>query len=119
MRASFTQRRPQSYYNRFNTEDFISQARAFEADGTDFGSKLVKLVSVMAQTHPWTVLRANHFLSWIDSGEYEAVLRSPEMTQEDVAASLGFCDQCGAVLSHGDMFCTGCGRQVSRETSDP
>ena len=66
---------PQKYYDRVNVDDFIAQARAFEAMDNDKLNWIAKWLSSAGQTHPWTVLRANQFLTWVDDGGYEQVLQ--------------------------------------------
>ena len=65
---------PQKYYDRVNVDDFIAQARAFEAMDSDKLNWIAKWLSSAGQSHPWTVLRANQFLTWVDDGGYEQVL---------------------------------------------
>lgn len=98
---------PSRYHGAMNTEDFIAQARDFAALDTDKMNLFAKWLSAMGQSHPWTVLRASHFLTWIDSGDYDRILNTPthgEMT--------GYCTACGRPLAGGEKFCTGCGRAI-------
>ena len=104
---------PQKYYPSINTEDFIAQARAFEALDSDKLSWLAKWLSSAGQTHPWTVLRANQLLAWIDSGGYEQVLRSPREVSVQLPPGVkSFCNQCGRPLLGAEAFCPGCGHQL-------
>jgi Zn-dependent protease with chaperone function len=100
---------PLKHHASFNTEDFIAQAREFQALDTDKLSWIAKGLSIMGQTHPWTVMRANQFLHWIDTGEYEKVLNAPH----DQLAVRRFCSQCGGSLTGAAVFCPGCGARVS------
>jgi hypothetical protein len=61
----------------------------------------------MGQTHPWTVMRANAFLAWIDSGDYEKVLRAPQGAV--AAGATRSCARCGTPLAGGERFCPRCG----------
>jgi Zn-dependent protease with chaperone function len=100
---------PLRYHSSANTEDFIAQARDFEALDTDTLSWIAKGLSIMGQSHPWTVMRANQFLTWIDAGDYEKVLNAPPEQPQ----LRRFCSHCGASLTTAAAFCTGCGTRVS------
>lgn len=105
---------PTKYYGRVNVDDFAAQARAFEALDSDKLSRIAKWLSTMGQTHPWTVLRANQFLAWIDSGAYEKVLAAPADVPLLLPAGVGrYCPQCGFGLAGPESFCPGCGTGVA------
>ena len=104
---------PPKYFQALNTEDFIRQAREFEAMDADKLTMLAKWLSTMGATHPWTVMRAQQLLLWIDSGAYEEVLRAPQKIPYQLPAGLtGFCNQCGCPLRGVEAFCPGCGRSI-------
>jgi Zn-dependent protease with chaperone function len=104
---------PQKYYASVNVDDFIAQARAFEALDSDKLSWIAKWLSSAGQTHPWTVLRAHQLLSWVDAGGYEQVLAEPDamplLLPEGVKC---FCARCGYGLGGHEAFCPGCGKAV-------
>lgn len=101
---------PHRFFDAINTEDFEKQARDFQALDDDKLSWIAKGLSVMGQTHPWTVMRAQEFLTWIDSGAYDRVLKADHTSHASPAASgKCFCTQCGRALAGTEMFCPGCG----------
>lgn len=102
---------PRSRYEQANTEDFIAQARAFEALDSDALSWVARRLSVMGQAHPWTVLRAQQCLAWIDDGSYERVLGANHQGARP-ALGAAFCVKCGAKLGGADVFCNGCGARL-------
>lgn len=105
---------PHKRYGSINTEDFIAQAREFQALDSDKLNKFAKALSVMGQTHPWTVMRANQFLAWIDSGGYQQVLDAPTGAPPQLAAGTKrFCTQCGHGLAGSETFCPGCGARLA------
>lgn len=106
---------PVKYHTSINTEDFIAQAREFEALDNDKLSWLAKGLSIMGQTHPWTVMRANQFLTWIDAGEYEKVLNAPH----EQLQMKRFCSQCGGTVAGTAAFCPGCGARVGAAQPAP
>ncbi len=101
---------PQRFYSAINTEDFIAQARQFEALDDTWIDWAAKLLSGLGQTHPWTVMRAHELLQWIDGGEYERV-RTMRHVAPAPAPGVGarFCTQCGCALTGAELFCPGCG----------
>jgi Zn-dependent protease with chaperone function len=109
---------PQKYHGAINPEDFIAQAREFKALDADKLNWLVKWLSTMGQTHPWTVMRASQFLAWVDTGGYETVVNGQHELPAGAAASLPtggarFCTQCGSTLIPEARFCPGCGVPIS------
>lgn len=105
---------PTKYYGRVNIDDFAAQARAFEALDSDKLSRVAKWLSTMGQTHPWTVLRANQFLSWIDGGSYEKVLANPQEVPLLLPPGVSrFCQSCGFGLAGAEDFCPGCGTRLA------
>ncbi len=98
---------PHRFYDAINTEDFEKQARDFQAMDDDKLSWIAKGLSVMGQTHPWTVMRAQEFLTWVDGGAYDRVLKADHASHP--APGKSFCSQCGHALVGTEMFCPGCG----------
>lgn len=80
---------PLEYYKSFNKEHFLEQARMFQELDESKYNKVMKMISLMGQDHPWTVMRAHELQGWLDSGEYEKIiLRSNsnvESAQENAA----------------------------------
>jgi Zn-dependent protease with chaperone function len=106
---------PRKYYETVNTEDFIAQARAFQAMDADKLTVLAKWLSTMGATHPWTVMRAQQMLQWVDSGGYEQVLKAPQAVPHQLPAGVkAFCGQCGFALRGTEAFCPGCGRSSAQ-----
>ena len=106
---------PLKYHSSINTEDFIAQAREFESMDADTLSWLAKGLSIMGQSHPWTVMRANQFLTWIDAGEFERLLTAPPETPQ----LKRFCMQCGAPVNPSASFCSGCGARLAAMAAAP
>ena len=66
---------PPSYYRSLKPSDFEKQAKEFEGFDIDKLDKIAKYVSVMYQDHPWTVMRGHELYRWIESGEYDQILK--------------------------------------------
>lgn len=102
---------PRRYYESVNTEDFMAQAREFQAMDADQMTKVAKWFSSVGADHPWTVLRAQELLKWVDSGGYEQVLQAPASVVPLLPAGVaGFCAHCGWARKEAATFCGGCGR---------
>lgn len=105
---------PQRYRDTVNVDDFITQAREFEALDSNKLSWFAKWLSVTGQSHPWTVLRAKECLAWVDEGGYERVLAAPHEVPLVLPQGIAhFCVQCGQGLAEDVRFCTGCGKPVA------
>lgn len=106
---------PQKYFQAINTEDFMRQAREFEAMDADKLTLLAKWLSTMGATHPWTVMRAQHLLQWTGEGGYTDVLEAPQRVPLKLPAGLSrFCTQCGWPLRGAEAFCPGCGQPCAQ-----
>lgn len=103
---------PATFYNRFNTEDFIEQARAFESMNSDKLTLVAKALSTMGATHPWTVMRAQQLLVWAERGEFERVLDGA--IKPPLPQAQKFCTKCGNTLNDARAFCPNCGAPIER-----
>ena len=56
-------------------DTFIQQARDFKQLDEDGMNKLIKVLSIADDNHPWTVMRAAELLKWINEGEYNKFVR--------------------------------------------
>lgn len=107
---------PKKYAATVTVEEFITQAREFEGYDVSLGDRVVKLLSIMGQPRPWSVMRAAELLRWVDAGEYGRILevsRSgvPARRAEGAAAPGPgrFCTACGARFTGEERFCVHCG----------
>jgi Zn-dependent protease with chaperone function len=102
---------PKKYFDSFNIDDFVTQAREFEGFGDTRGDRVIQLLSLSVRDQAFTVARTNELLKWIDSGNYQAVLE--RKTKIQLAPSLSFCRHCGVKLEPSHTFCPSCGKKVS------
>lgn len=93
---------PKKYYNSVSKEVFLEQAKEFEylLSGPE---KIIKNISVLDNTHPWTVLRAAELIKWIDSGEYQRILDKYSAIQ---------CPHCSSEIPQGLTECPVCGGKL-------
>jgi Zn-dependent protease with chaperone function len=108
---------PRKFYGQFNVEDFIAQAREFKALDENPLDKVAKLASLMGQSHPWTVLRAAEFDTWIRSGEYSRLLGVYGSRDSDLDDAPRFCSSCGGLLIGDEIFCAICGDRIETRAS--
>ena len=61
---------PQSEFDNIKPATFIQQARDFKMLDYDGMNKAIKFLSIVDESHPWTVMRSAELLKWIEDGEY-------------------------------------------------
>lgn len=90
---------PQKYFSTVSHEAFLEQAKEFEylLSGAE---SVIKNISVLDNTHPWTVLRAAELIKWIDSGEYSLILNKYAAIK---------CPHCKSEIPQGRSECPICG----------
>ncbi|MDZ7779278.1 MAG: M48 family metallopeptidase [Gemmatimonadota bacterium] len=57
-----------------NLEDFIAQAEEYRHSG-DVADQVFKVLNLAFQTHPFYVLRLGEIRNWIESGDYDRIVR--------------------------------------------
>ena len=90
---------PEKYHRAIDKETILRQAEEFTKGNKVFITKSMTTLSVIDNTHPWTVLRAAELIKWIDSGEYDRILSS--------AAKV--CPVCGHQIPQDATVCPICG----------
>ncbi|MBO3457337.1 M48 family metallopeptidase [Aetokthonos hydrillicola Thurmond2011] len=75
---------PNSYLNQNTIDDFMIQARKFEANYLGGLDGLTKTFSFMEHQLSWTVMRASELLKWVDSGEYENLLSGQNIENKQI-----------------------------------
>ncbi|MBE8968024.1 zinc-ribbon domain-containing protein [Nostocales cyanobacterium LEGE 12452] len=101
---------PAKYFDSFNIDDFITQAREFEGFADTIHNKLIKSISLMYRDQAFTIARANELLKWIDSRGYQDVLE--RKTKVQLPPSPKYCRHCGSELQSSNVFCAGCGKKL-------
>lgn len=102
---------PPSSYDRLDPEEFIKQAREFEGFDLKYREKLIKFLSIMWSSHPWTVMRCKELLQWMDSGHYAQILSRGQHSQEPEHEKQ--CPACGAPYPVNHRFCQKCGSKLA------
>jgi len=57
-----------------NLQEFIVQAEEYKQSG-DVADQVFKVLNLMATTHPFYVLRVSELRTWIESGDYDRIVR--------------------------------------------
>ena len=96
-------------------ESFLKQAREFDKNNLAVVNKFLKVAMTIDKSHPWTVLRASEYLKWINSGEYEKILRRETIIEESSSKPQELlCPQCNAEISDNFKFCKNCGFNLQK-----
>jgi Zn-dependent protease with chaperone function len=69
---------PHKYYSAALVNEFIKQAKEFESYDYDALDKVVKVLSTMNRSHPWTVMRTAELFKWVEGGEYDKILNQQD-----------------------------------------
>lgn len=91
---------PGKFFSSMGKEAIIEQAKEFEQRYGGFADKAIKTISILDDSHPWTVMRAAELVKWVDSGEYEKVLNKYKGKT---------CSICGNVEVQDATECSVCG----------
>lgn len=65
---------PIKHFNNMVYKSFIDQAKEFEQLDCESLNKIVKVLTIMDSSHPWTVMRAAELINWINSGAYDKIV---------------------------------------------
>jgi len=103
---------PLRSFEDINLDAFMEQVRSFETMEYEQLNRVWKFIALIDDTHPWTVMRASELVRWVESGEYDAVLRRQTQVARQHSATSGFCAMCGRRLEGGEQFCPGCGSPI-------
>ena len=100
---------PESHYKDMDPKILLNQAREFQEFDDNNWNAVVKFLSILGSTHPWTVMRAKELDKWIKSGDYQKILdeRGVIKSQENLA-----CRSCGNEIMFGAKFCNKCGTKI-------
>lgn len=91
---------PGKYFGSMDKDIIIEQAKEFEIRYGGMADKAIKAISILDDSHPWTVMRAAELVKWVDSGEYERILKKYQGQ---------ICGVCGNVEIPGAAGCSVCG----------
>lgn len=107
---------PAALYGAINVEAFLAQHADLESLGGDLSGAFAKGAQSAYQDHPWTVIRGYELRKWVQSGQYERLLRTGSRGREEGRKGatapdlLSFeCPVCGAAVPPDGRECHACG----------
>lgn len=65
---------PKKYFATANPHVFAEQAQEFLTRYGDTANTIIRNISILDDSHPWTVLRAAELIKWVNEGGYQAIL---------------------------------------------
>lgn len=91
---------PKRYFNTANPHVFAEQADEFLHRYGDTANTIIRNISILDDSHPWTVLRAAELIKWVKEGGYQAILNGCEgkecpVCHKHVDSSSQKCPICG------------------------
>lgn len=91
---------PKRYFNTSDPHVFAKQAKEFMTKYGDTTDKIIRNISILDDTHPWTVMRAYELIKWVENGDYEKILKGNAgktcpMCKKAVDKELSVCPVCG------------------------
>ena len=95
---------PQKIFDNLNKEAFLKQAEEFEQKFGNIADTAIRTISIMSSSHPWTVYRAGELIKWIESGEYDRILKE--------YAGIPCPYDCGNIISKDAKECSRCGLPI-------
>jgi len=96
---------PATHYDKYEIKHFIKQARSTDTIEKRLGDKLIKFASTVITNTSWSVSRMGELLRWIDTGNYDRVIKKsipgPLLTAQ--------CTNCRHIMRGNILVCTKCG----------
>ena len=91
---------PKRYFNTADPHIFAKQAEEFMSQYGDTANTIIRNISILDDSHPWTVMRAYELIKWVENGEYQKLLDSHLGKQ---------CPMCGHFVESDAAVCPICG----------
>lgn len=91
---------PKRYFNTSDPLVFAKQAKEFMSKYGDTADTIIRNISILDDTHPWTVMRAYELIRWVENGEYDKILNNNAgkicpICKKAVDKELSVCPVCG------------------------
>ena len=105
--------------NEMNVQEFILQAEEYKESG-DVADQVFKVINLMATTHPFYVLRVSELRSWVESGDYDRILRGeyPRRGEKDPAYEEDLSAAASAYVEEAQDFLDSMTEAAKRMSSD-
>lgn len=94
---------PERYYSSASLDGFIAQSRDFEETYSRGTNGALRLIEIIDEDHPWTVIRASELIKWYNSGDYARILQKTAgktcpQCKKSIDPSLAKCPYCGHIF---------------------
>ena len=91
---------PKKYFNIADPHVFAQQAKEFMTKYGDTADAIIRNISILDDTHPWTIMRAYELIRWVEVGDYDKILngnagKTCPMCKKAVDKKLDVCPVCG------------------------
>ncbi len=91
---------PKKFFNTADPHVFAEQAKEFMSKYGDTADTIIRNISILDDTHPWTVMRAYELIQWVENGEYDKILNENAgkicpMCKKAVDKEMQVCPVCG------------------------
>jgi len=93
---------PKRYFSTADPHVFLEQANEFMHQYGDTVNSIIRNISILDDSHPWTIMRAYELVKWVESGEYQAILDGHRGKR---------CPTCGQFVALDQDKCPICGRK--------
>lgn len=93
---------PKRYFSTADPHVFLEQANEFMHQYGDTVNSIIRNISILDDSHPWTIMRAYELVKWVESGEYQAILDGHRGKR---------CPTCGHFVALDQDKCPICGRK--------
>lgn len=96
---------PTAYDNSNFQDSFIKQAKEFEDLDDETLNRIVKLLTTVERSHPWTVMRGSEYIKWNEKGEYTKLITKNRSNK--------ICSKCKKENFFLNKFCQDCGQKLN------
>lgn len=91
---------PKKYFNIADPHIFAQQAKEFMTKYGDTADTIIRNISILDDTHPWTIMRAYELIRWVEVGDYVKILNDNAgkiclMCKKTVDKNFDVCPVCG------------------------
>ena len=107
---------PTRFYGQLSPEAFIEQAKAFQALDYETLNLTWRVLMQLNQTHPWTVMRTEELIRWMNTEQYKHFLSENYWEQEKrffQKERKFVCQNCGCELVVLNQKCRQCGSELN------
>lgn len=94
---------PKRYFNIANPHIFAEQAEEFLHEYGDTANTIIRNISILDDSHPWTVMRAAELIKWVNNGGYQSILDN---------TSGQICPRCKRSVEKDATRCPVCGSEL-------